>query len=158
VTAPVPVTVTVTNSPAQVRTAEVIQAQANAAGFKVEVRQIDATSLITVLRQKEFDLCMSPWSGRSDPDGNLFNYFTKTGPNNFMGYGSDAVTGLLERARSAADQAERARLYREAEERIAADAPMLFLTFPATLQASVKALDWVQYPDGAFRLQFAKLA
>jgi peptide/nickel transport system substrate-binding protein len=78
--APVPVTITVTNSPLQVRIAEILQSQANQAGFKVEIKQIDASSLITVLRQKDFDLCMSPWSGRSDPDGNMFNYFTKTGP------------------------------------------------------------------------------
>jgi peptide/nickel transport system substrate-binding protein len=156
VTMPVPVTITVTNSPAQVRTAEVLQAQANQAGFKVEIKQIDATSLITVLRNKDFDLCMSPWSGRTDPDGNIYNYFTKTGPNNFMGYQNDKVTELLEKARSAPEQAERAKLYREAEALIAADAPMLFLTFPATLQASSKLLDWLQYPDGAFRLQFAK--
>ncbi len=154
-TAPVPVSITVTNSPAQVRTAEVLQAQANSAGFKVEVKQIDATSLIAVLRQKDFDLCMSPWSGRSDPDGNIYNYFTKAGPNNFMGYQSDAVTDLLVKARSAPDQASRAKLYREAEQQIASDAPMLFLTFPATLQASSKSLSWLQYPDGAFRLQFA---
>ncbi len=62
VTSAVPVSITVTNSPAQVRTAEIIQAQANQAGFKVEVKQIDSTSLITVLSQKDFDLCMSPWS------------------------------------------------------------------------------------------------
>ena len=158
VTTPVPVTITVTNSPIQVRTAEVLQAQANAAGFRVTIKQIDPTSLITVLRQKDFELCMSPWSGRADPDGNLFNYFTKSGPNNFMGYQNDKVTSLLESARAEPDQAARARLYREAEVQIAADAPMLFLTFPATLQASVKALDWVQYPDGAFRFQFAKLS
>jgi len=156
VTTPVPVTITVTNSPAQVRTAEVLQAQANQAGFKVEIKQIDATSLITVLRNKDFDLCMSPWSGRTDPDGNIYNYFTKAGPNNFMGYQSDKVTDLLEKARSAPVQADRAKLYREAEAQIATDAPMLFLTFPATLQASSKSLDWLQYPDGAFRLQFAK--
>jgi len=156
VTSPVPVTIVVTNSPAQVRTAEVLQVQANLVGFKVEVKQIDATSLITVLRQKEFDLCMSPWSGRSDPDGNIYNYFTKTGPNNFMGYQSDVVTDLLNQARSAPDQAARAKLYRQAEAQIGNDAPMLFLTFPATLQASVKSLSWLQYPDGAFRLQFAK--
>jgi len=146
----------VTNSPAQVRTAEIMQAQANQAGFKVEVRQIDPTSLITVLRQKDFDLCMSPWSGRSDPDGNMFNYFTTGGPNNFAGYASQPVTELLAKARSTADQGERAKLYRSAERQIAEDAPMLFLTFPATLQASVSALDWVQYPDGAFRIQLAK--
>jgi peptide/nickel transport system substrate-binding protein len=156
VTTPVPVTIVVTNSPAQVRTAEVLQAQANQAGFKVEIKQIDATSLITVLRNKDFDLCMSPWSGRTDPDGNIYNYFTKAGPNNFMGYQSDKVTELLEKARSAPARADRAKLYREAEAQIAADAPMLFLTFPATLQASAKSLDWLQYPDGAFRLQFAK--
>jgi peptide/nickel transport system substrate-binding protein len=156
VTAPVPVTITVTNSPAQVRTAEVLQAEANQAGFKVAIKQIDATSLITVLRNKDFDLCMSPWSGRSDPDGNLYNYFTKNGPNNFMGYQSAEVTDLLEKARSAQGEAERAKLYRQAEAQIATDAPMLFLTFPATLQASTKSLNWLQYPDGAFRLQFAE--
>ncbi|GGH19372.1 ABC transporter substrate-binding protein [Alsobacter metallidurans] len=156
VTAPVAVSITVTNSPAQVRTAEVLQALANQAGFKVDVKQIDATSLITVLRQKDFDLCMSPWSGRSDPDGNMFNYFTKTGPNNFAGYSSDAVTDLLVKARGVPSQDERAKLYNEAEKQIAADAPMLFLTFPATIQASVAGLDWMQYPDGALRLQFAK--
>jgi peptide/nickel transport system substrate-binding protein len=158
VTTPVPVTITVTNSPAQVRTAEVLQAQANQAGFKVDIKQIDATSLITVLRNKDFDLCMSPWSGRTDPDGNIYNYFTNSGPNNFMGYQSDKVTDLLDKARSAPAQADRAKLYREAEAQIATDAPMLFLTFPATLQASTKSLNWLQYPDGAFRLQFARFA
>ncbi|KAA2235921.1 ABC transporter substrate-binding protein [Salinarimonas soli] len=153
---PVPVTITVTNSPVQVRTAEVIQAQANQAGFKVEVRQIDPTSLITVLRQKDFDVCMSPWSGRSDPDGNMYNYFTKSGPNNFAGWQSDKVDGLLQKARATTDQTARAGLYREAEREIAQEAPMLFLNFPAILQASTKALTWLQYPDGAFRLQFAK--
>ena len=156
ITTPVPVTITVTNSPAVVRTAEVMQAQANQAGFKVEIKQIDATSLITVLRSKDFELCMSPWSGRTDPDGNMYNYFTKSGPNNFMGYQSDKVTDLLEKARTAPAQPDRAKLYREAEAQIAIDAPMLFLTFPATLQASIKSLNWLQYPDGAFRLQFAK--
>ncbi|MDM0064941.1 ABC transporter substrate-binding protein [Variovorax sp. J31P207] len=154
-TAPVPVSITVTNSPAQVRTAEVLQAQANQAGFKVDIRQIDATSLISVLRQKDFDLCMSPWTGRTDPDGNLYNFFVKAGSNNFMDYRSDKVTALLNSARSTPAQAERSRLYREAEAQIANDAPMLFLTFPATLQASVKRLNWQQYPDGALHLQFA---
>ena len=155
-TEPVPVTITVTNSPVQVRTAEIMQAQANQAGFKVEIKQIDPTSLITVLRQKEFDLCMSPWSGRSDPDGNMFNYFTKTGSNNFAGYKSDTVDELLQKARTTSGEEARAPLYRQAQEQIAEDAPMLFLTFPATLQASIKGLDWTQYPDGALRLQFAK--
>ena len=95
---PVPVAITVTNSPQMVRIAQVLQAQAGAAGFKVDIRQIDPTSLITVLRGRDFNLCMAPWSGRYDPDGNTFNYFTESGPNNFAGYDSPDVTSLLENA------------------------------------------------------------
>lgn len=154
--AAIPVTITVTNSPAAVRTAEVIQAQVNQAGFAASIRQIDSASLITVLRERDFDLSMSPWSGRSDPDGNMFNWFTVDGPNNFPGWEDEEADSLLRQARTETDQDARRALYRAAEARIAEGAPLLFLTFPATIQASVANLDWLQYPDGAFRLQFAR--
>jgi peptide/nickel transport system substrate-binding protein len=157
VTTPVAVTITVTNSPQMVRIAQILQAQAGEAGFKVEVRQIDPTSLITVLRQKDFDLCMSPWSGRYDPDGNMFFYFTKGGPNNFPGYDSDRMTALLTQARSETVQATRAKIYHEAQNLLAEDAPMLFLHFDAILQASSAKLSWTQYPDATWRLFDAKM-
>ncbi len=155
VTMPVAVAITVTNSPIYVRTAEILQAQASAAGFEVTINQIDATSLITVLRDRSFDLCMSPWSGRTDPDGNMFNYFTLDGPNNFAGWKNPETDDLLKQARAETDTAERADLYRQAQRIIADEAPMLFLAFPETLQASVTGLDWTQWPDGALKLQFA---
>ena len=155
---PVAVTITVTNSPQMVRIAQVLQAQAGAAGFKVEVRQIDPTSLITVLRGRDFDLCMAPWSGRYDPDGNTFVYFTKTGPNNFAGYDGPEVTDLLQKARSESARPARAALYHQAQAKLVQDAPMLFLHFDAILQASAARLKWTQYPDAVFRLFDATLA
>jgi peptide/nickel transport system substrate-binding protein len=152
VASPLPVTVTVTNSPQLVRIAQILQAQAGQAGFKVEIKQIDPTSLITVLRPHDFDLCMAPWSGRYDPDGNMFNYFTKGGANNFAGWDNAEVTALLTQARSISDQAERAKLYRQAQNIVMDEAPMLFLHFDAILQASVAKLHWTQYPDAVFRL------
>jgi len=151
------VTITVTNSPQMVRAAQIVQAQAGEAGFKVEVRQIDPTSLITVLRNRDFDVCMSPWSGRYDPDGNMFLYFTKGGPNNFPGYDSDPMNVLLPEARSLTDRATRVRLYHQAQNLLAADAPMLFLHFDAILQASRSNLQWTQYPDAVFRLYDTRL-
>jgi len=156
-TAPVPVTITVTNSPQMARIAQVVQAQAGEAGFKVEVKLIDPSSLITVLRQRDFDVCMSPWSGRYDPDGNMFNYFTKGGPNNFPGYDSDETTALLQRARSETDQKARVALYHQAQDNLGRDAPMLFLHFDAILQASAAGLRWTQYPDAVFRLYDARM-
>ena len=157
-TAPLPVTITVTNSPQMVRTAQAMQAQAGAAGFKVDVRQIDPTSLITVLRQRDFDLCMAPWSGRYDPDGNTFNYFSKDGPNNFAGWQSDDVTALLQQARSELEQPKRAALYRATQAKVIEAAPMLFVHFDAILQASSAKLLWTQYPDAVFRLYDARMA
>ena len=154
---PLPVTVTVTNSPQLVRVAQIMQAQAGQAGFRVEVRQIDPSSLITVLRQRDFDLCMAPWSGRYDPDGNMFNYFTKDGANNFAGYDGGGITAILSEARSVSGQAERAALYRRAQEMVIDDAPMLFLHFDAILQASASRLQWTQYPDAVFRLFGARM-
>lgn len=154
---PVPVTVTVTNSPQMVRIAQVIQAQAGAAGFRAEVRQIDPTSLITVLRQRDFDVCMSPWSGRYDPDGNMYFYFRTGGPNNFPGWSDARMDALLDEARSGGDQAGRAKLYHEAQRLLAQEAPMLFLHFDAILQASAARLSWTQYPDAAFRLYGARM-
>lgn len=155
IASPLPVTVTVTNSPAQVRTAEILQAECGKAGFDVKVRQIDPSSLISVLRQRDFDICFSPWSGRTDPDGNMFGWFTRSGSFNFAGYANDEVTDLLKRGRSATSESERASIYRLAQAKIAIDVPMLFLMFPATIQASRRELDWAQSPDGAFRLNLA---
>ena len=157
-TEPVAVAITVTNSPQMVRIAQVLQAQAGATGFRVTINQIDPTSLITVLRARDFDLCMSPWSGRYDPDGNAYNYFAKTGPNNFAGWQDDVTTGLLNEARSDADEGRRAALYKRIQARIIAEAPMLFLHFDAILQASSARLRWTQYPDAVFRLYDAHLA
>ncbi|WP_168771127.1 ABC transporter substrate-binding protein [Palleronia sediminis] len=154
---PVSVEITVTNSPIYVRIAQILQAQANEVGFDVSINQIDSTSLITVLRERTSDLTMSPWSGRSDPDGNIFNYFTIDGPNNFPGWENEEVDRLLNEARVETDQAARAELYGQAQQIIADEAPLLFLVFPQMLQASVADLDWTQWPDGAFRLQFATM-
>jgi peptide/nickel transport system substrate-binding protein len=157
VTTPVALKITVTNSPTQVRIAQVMQAQANAAGFKVDIQQIDPTSLITVLRARDFDLCMAPWSGRYDPDGNLFNYFVKDAPNNFAGYDTPPLTAMLQDARIRADQSERKPIYWQAQRMIANDCPMLFLHFDATIQASVANLHWTQYPDAVLRLYDARM-
>jgi len=154
-TDPVPFEITVINSPSLIRMAEIIQAQASEAGFAPTIKQIDGASLIVVLRAKDFDMSWSPWSGRPDPDGNMFNYFTIDGPNNFPGNENAEVDRLLREARVTTDQAARAELYQQAQALIAEDAPMLFMHFDSTLQATTPNFVFEQQPDGAFRLNGA---
>lgn len=154
-TDPIPFEITVINSPALIRMASIIQAQASEAGFAPTIKQIDGASLIVVLRAKDFDMSWSPWSGRPDPDGNMFNYFTIDGPNNFPGYENAQVDQLLKDARTTVDQSIRADLYQQAQTLLAEDAPMLFMHFDSTLQASSPNFVYDQQPDGSFRLNSA---
>lgn len=151
-------TITVTNSPIQVRIAEIVQAQASEAGFDVDIRQVDATSLITVLRSRDFDASWAPWSGRPDPDGNMYNYFTIDGTNNFAGWNSEEVDQLLNEARVTLDQEQRAELYQQAQAIIAEEAPLIFFHHDAILQAlSSNVEGYRQWPDGAFHLEGVRL-
>lgn len=150
--------ITVTNSPIQVRIAEIVQAQAAEAGFDVSVRQIDSTSLITVLRERDFDASWAPWSGRPDPDGNMYNYFTIGGPNDFAGWENEQVDSLLNEARVTLDQERRAELYQEAQKIIAEEAPLIFFHHDAILQAATSEVEgYRQWPDGAFHLEDVRL-
>lgn len=139
------------------RVAQILRAQAGAAGFKVEARQIASTGLVAVLRQGDFDLCMTSWSGRYDSVGNPFNHSTDDGPNNFAGHRDGAPTALLGQARSEPDRARGAELYKQARARIIEAAPMPFLHFDAVLRASSARLKWTRYPDAVFRLYDAAM-
>ena len=85
----------------------------------------------------------------------MFNYFTIDGPNNFPGNENAEVDRLLREARVTTDQAARAELYQQAQALIAEDAPMLFMHFDSTLQATTPNFVFEQQPDGAFRLNGA---
>ncbi len=92
---------------------------------------------------------MSPWSGRTDPDGNMYNYFTIDGPNNFPGWENEEVNALLKQARTETSLKSRAERDEQAQEIIAEETPLLFLAFPMTLQAPVE--DWI-----GFRIPMAR--
>lgn len=154
---PTRVTLTVTTAPAMLRIAQVLQDEAPEAGFAMELRQVDPTILLSVLKQRDFDVAMSPWSGRFDPDGNMFVWFARGGFANFSGYDDEGVTELLRAARVSSDQAERTELYRRAQARVVQDAPMVFLHFDAILQAATARLHWTLYLDGVLRLFDARM-
>jgi peptide/nickel transport system substrate-binding protein len=149
---PLAFTLSVGGAPALIRSAEVVQAQAAEAGFAATLRQIDPARLLATLRARDFDMCASPWSGRYDPDGNMYGWLTPGGAFNFSGYAAPAMTDLLQRARGLADPAARAALYRQAQALAAEDAPLLFLHHDAMLQAARAGVAWTAYPDGVLRL------
>ncbi len=116
VTTPVEVDFLSLNNTLDVRRGEVIQSQAAEAGFNVALRATEAGTLIDDAASGNFDMVVLNWSGRFDPDGNVFVFQHTDGGQNF-GLASDAtIDGLLEDARAEVDESARQDLYREAWE------------------------------------------
>ena len=78
-------------------------------------------------------ICTLRWTNPlADADSGLYSLFhssTEGIPPNAMWYGSPVVDELLDKAREATDVEERLALYKQAQEEIIADAPMLFLDY-----------------------------
>ncbi len=136
-------TLQVRNVPLDQTRAQLVQQQAAAAGIRVSLQLIDIGTLLLNLRNGAFEASQSFWSGRVDPDGNMFRHFHTSaiqGGTNFMRYSNPELDRLLERAREITDTAERRRLYSQAQRIILVDAPMVFTNYFPVLKAANKMM------------------
>ncbi len=87
--------VTPTTSEAQ-RLATVIQAMAREAGFDVKIQATEFATSLNMADKGQFEAYILAWSGRADPDGNLFSFYGCKQPLNYPGYCDPATDALAE--------------------------------------------------------------
>jgi peptide/nickel transport system substrate-binding protein len=109
---------TIVNDPQQRRFGEVIQGMAREAGFNITLRPAEFASALTDDDNGKLQAFAIGWSGRLDPDGNIHQFHTCGGSLNTTLACDEAIDALLNRARETSDQGQRAKLYREAIEKI----------------------------------------
>lgn len=159
VTLPVELTLTVVNSPEALQTGEVIQSMAAEAGFAVKVQATEFASALTAQTKGDFEATAIGWSGRVDPDGNLYNSLYSTGPLNATRYANRQVDEWLDAARITTDMAARRALYAKITNQAAADLPVLYLANTALVIGMVPKIEGFRpVPDGLIRLQGLRLA
>jgi peptide/nickel transport system substrate-binding protein len=138
------------------RLAQFLQAEEAAVGIHVV---IDSTDFVTSLSKADagtYDMFQIGWSGRVDPDGNIYQFVATTGSQNDSGYSNPRLDLILNNARKAATETARRTLYRAAERIILADRPLIYLYYPVTragVSTSVKGVR--MYPDTLLRVAFA---
>jgi peptide/nickel transport system substrate-binding protein len=136
-----------------IQAGQLIQAQLAKAGITVNLLPEDFGKLTLETRvQHQFDAALSGWSGRIDPDGNMYAFFHTGGSFNDGRYSNPQVDQLLEQARATTDQAQRKQLYQQAQRIIVGDAAYVFTTDPAVPQISSKKVQgFTLIPDGINR-------
>eukprot|EP01037_Dinobryon_pediforme_P005431 gene5431-5486_t len=127
VTLPVDLTLTVVNAPEALQTGEVIQSMAAEAGFRVKVQATEFASALSAQTKGDYEASAIGWSGRVDPDGNIYNGIHSTGPLNASKYANRQVDEWLDQARATTDVTERRALYAKITNQLAVDMPVMYI-------------------------------
>ena len=136
------------------RVAQVVQAMAKEAGFDVKIQSTEFATSLNLADKGQFDAYMLAWSGRADPDGNLFSFYGCKQPLNYSGYCKPEIDELLNKSRATRDPVERAKLFDQIAAKTEKDRPVVYLYHRNWLWAYNKKLTGVRaVPDGLMRVQ-----
>ena len=137
--------------------AQVVQAMVKEAGFDVKLQATEFATSLDLADKGQFEAYVLAWSGRADPDGNIFSFAACKQPLNYSGYCKQEVDDLLVRARTAGDLAERKKAYDQAAAILLNDRPIVYLYHRHWLWAYTNKLSGLRtVPDGLVRVQGLK--
>ena len=149
--------VTPTTSDAQ-RLALVVQAMSREAGFDVKIQSTEFATSLNMADKGEFDAYVLAWSGRADPDGNLYSFHACKQPLNYAGYCSAETDELLNKSRSLRDPPERKKVFEQIAARVIKERPVIYLYHRNWLWAYNGKLSGVRnVPDGLLRVTGLKM-
>lgn len=134
--------------------AEVLQAMSAEAGFDMKIQATEFSSSLDAADRGDFEGYLIAWSGRVDPDGNLFNFVHSSGTLNYGHYANPDVDQWLTQGRVETTIPARQALYAKVAARVAQDQPLMYLYDPKNIVGmSVKVSGFRPISDGLIRLQ-----
>ncbi|MET0426885.1 MAG: ABC transporter substrate-binding protein [Microvirga sp.] len=134
--------------------AEMVQAMAGEAGFKISLRPMEFAAMLSEMQKGNFQASLNGWSGRIDPDGNIHQFVTCKGAQNDSKYCNPEIDRLLNEARLTPDVETRKGLYGQALAILQSDLPIIYTYYQPLLYAvSKRVADFKPYPDGMIRLR-----
>ena len=110
--------------------------------------------MLTAGRNGDFEAYFTFWSGRPDPDGNIFTHATCKGAQNDSHWCNADFDALVTKARHVADPAERKKLYDQATDILLKEVPRLHLWHRRVFTGlSARVQGFTPHPDGIIRLR-----
>ena len=150
---PIAIDFMVPNNPETRQMAEVLQSMTAEAGFDLKLRITEFATSLNEAEAGRFQAYALNWSGRPDPDGNLY-IFHKTGaPQNYGGYSNPQVDAALDEARVKNAIAERKAIYEKVAGTLLSEGSVVYLYHRLWIIAHTAKLDGFKLlPDGLVRV------
>ena len=138
--------------------AQVIQDLTKEAGFAVKIQSMEFAASLQASQKGDFEAYLLEWSGRADPDGNVYNFLACKGPLNDGHYCNEELDKELTLARTTESPVERLKHYQRVAEIEARDLPIIYLFHRQWFWAMRKNLaGFIAYPDALIRPQDLRL-
>jgi peptide/nickel transport system substrate-binding protein len=139
------------------RIAQVVQAMVKDAGFDIKIQSTEFATSLDRADTGQFEAYVLAWSGRADPDGNIFSFDACKQPLNYAGYCKPEIDELLNKSRTTRDPAERRKAFEQVAATVLKDRPIVYLYHRHWLWAHTAKLDGLRtVPDGLVRVQGLK--
>jgi peptide/nickel transport system substrate-binding protein len=134
--------------------AQVLQSMAGEAGIRINVEIVEFGALLSQLDTHRFEASLLGWSGRPDPDGNIYGFFVTNGGLNNSAYSNTKVDTLLDAARILTAPNLRGRAYGEIMTILNDELPYIFLYWPKDYKVlSPKVQGFIHVSDGMMRFR-----
>ena len=133
---------------------QVIQSMVADVGIRVNLEIVEFGTLLAQHDAGQFQASLLGWSGRPDPDANIYGFFVTGGALNNSKYSNQRVDTLLDAARILTTNDQRRRAYAEIMAILNEDLPYLFIYWPKDYKTlGPKLQGFVHVPDGMVRLR-----
>jgi peptide/nickel transport system substrate-binding protein len=155
---PIHVSLMLANNALELQVGSIIQSMAAQAGFAVTLQPLEFTTTLARAAAGDFEMYQVGWSGRVDPDQNIFNEWYPQSALNYTGADYPALNSLLLQARASTSTAKRQTLYTKAVQLMQQELNVIYLWYDKYYLGVSKTVTGVQYlPDDLIRLEYAQV-
>jgi peptide/nickel transport system substrate-binding protein len=155
---PVTIALTGDNTPFNQLVITAVQQMWQGAGVKVELKVFDQARLIQNMLTHDFQAGLFRWSGRPDPDLNVYGFFHSTIAAraisaNYGQYANPEMDKLLDAGRQESDPAKRIVIYDQVSQLLAKELPYIFLGYVTGPMISTSKVHGISpVPDSIIRV------
>jgi peptide/nickel transport system substrate-binding protein len=130
--------------------AQLLKSQLEKADITMDIKTLLFNEIVALQQKHQHSgMTLIGWSGRIDPDGNVYDFNYTGRPNNDSAYSNKEVDSLLDQTRTATDNAKRKELFQKAQQIFVVDDPSrIFYSFGAAQLLTAKAIQGFNvFPD-----------
>ncbi|MFL5804402.1 MAG: ABC transporter substrate-binding protein [Roseiflexaceae bacterium] len=145
-------TLKVGTSAIQAQFAQLVQNFLKPAGIDMQIEKVEFGTLLDQMTKGNYQAAFLGWSGRPDPDQNIYDFFVTGGAQNNSAFSNPQVDEQLKAARQESDPAKRKASYDQVMQTLHDQVPYVFLYHAnVVLGMSSKISGYTFVPDGIIR-------